>query len=263
MKRTIIATALTLCSAGVLANSYQHQTDLDYRWGDIANSGELQNYGVAHQFYLSPVSIASNMPRAEAGFLSRSSSVLLGYDYAKADFPNQSDISLSAWSVGGEYRDISHNFYASLVWTEYNGSSDRMVASSLGYYLDPSWLLKLDIEHVRPDNQGSVTQYGVSTKKLMSLDNGDFISVEGSYMDLADTSLGRFGVAADYYFGQNLSLGLAYDWTTKGVFDPESDAFTVRGNWYVLPNLALKAGVTFDEIDTGDDLYHLGASFRF
>jgi len=262
MKRTLIATALTLSSAGVFANSFQNETNLDYRWGDVLNA-DLKAYSLSHQFYLSPVSTANNMPLAEAGFLSRSSSVLVGYDYAKFDFGNLGDTSLSAWSVGGEYRDVSHNFYASLLWTEFNNSSDRAIETSLGYYLDPSWLVKLDIEHLRPDGEGSVTQYGVSTKKLMTLGNGDFMSVEASYMDMANTSLGRFGVAADYYFGQNLSLGLAYDWLTKGVFDAESDAFTVRGNWYVMPNLALKAGVTFDSVDTGDDLYHVGASYRF
>lgn len=262
MKRTLIATALMLGSAGVMANSFQNETNLDYRWGDAGNA-DVKTYSLSHQFFLSPVNTANNMPLAEAGFLSRSSSVLLGYDYAKVDFGNFGNSSLSAWSVGGEYRDISHNFYASLLWNEINNSSDRFIESSLGYYLDPSWLVKLDIEHLRPDGDGSYTQYGVSTKKLMTLGNGDFMSVEARYMDLADTSLGRFGVAADYYFGQNLSLGLAYDWTTKGVFDAESDAFTVRGNWYVMPNLALKAGITFDNLETGDDLYHLGASFRF
>ncbi|EHR39436.1 putative porin [Alishewanella jeotgali] len=262
MKRTLIATALSLCSAGVLANSFQHQTNLDYQWGDILNA-DLRSYNLSHQFYLNPVQAANNMPLAEAGFLSRSSSLQFGYSYNQFDFGNLGKTSLSGWSLGGEYRDVSHNFYASLLWTELNNSDDRVGQASLGYYLDPSWLLKLDVEHLRPDGDGSVTQYGVSTKKLMTLAHGDFISVEASYMDQANSSLGRFGVAGDYYFGRNLSLGLAYDWTSKGVFNSESDAFTVRGQWYAMPNLALRAGVTFDSLETGDDLYHLGASFRF
>lgn len=262
MKRTLIAIALTLSSASVFANSFQHETNLNYGWGKILNA-DIDAYNLSHQFYLSPVSTNNNMPLAEAGFLSRSSSLLFAYDYAKFDFGNLGKTSTSAWSVGGEYRDTSHNFYASLLWTEFNNSSDRMVESSLGYYLDPSWLVKLDIEHLRPDGDGSVTQYGVSTKKLMTLGNGDFMSVDASYMDIAKSSFGRFGVGADYYFGRNVSLGLAYDWVTKGVFDADADAFTVRGSWYVMPNLALKAGVTFDSLDTGDDLYQIGASYRF
>ena len=262
MKRTLIATALSLCSAGALANSFQHQTNLDYQWGDIAND-ELDRYRLSHQFYLSPVQTPNNMPLAEAGFLSRSSSLLFGYQYDQYDYGTQGKTSLSGWSLGGEYRDVSHNFYASLLWTELNNSDGREVQASLGYYVDPSWLVKLDVEHLRPDGDGSTTQYGISTKKLMTLAHGDFISVEASYMDQANSSLGRFGVAGDYYFGSNLSLGLAYDWTSKGVFNSESDAFTVRGQWYAMPNLALRAGVTFDSLETGDDLYHIGASFRF
>lgn len=262
MKRTLIATALTLSSAAAFANSFQNETRFDYQWGDILNA-EMKAYSLSHQFYLSPVSTSNNMPLAEAGFLSRSSSVLVGYDYAKYDFGGLGKSSLSAWSVGGEYRDTSHNFYASLQWTEFNNSRDRAIATSLGYYVDPTWLVTLDVEHLRPDSEGSVTQYGVSTKKLMTLGNGDFMSVDASYMDLAYSSLGRFGVGADYYFGRNVAVGLAYDWTTKGVFDSEADAFTVRGSWYATPNLAFNTGVTFDSIDTGDDLYHVGASFRF
>lgn len=261
MKRTLIAMALTLGSATVYANSFQHETSLNYAWGDILTA-DLDAYNFSHQFYLSPVRTNNNMPLAEAGFLSRSSSLLFAYDYAKFDY-NPGKVSNSNWSIGGEYRDTSHNFYASLLWTEFNNTGERAIETSLGYYLDPSWLVTLDIEHQRPDDVGSVTQYGVSTKKLMTLGNGDFMSVEASYMDLAKSSFGRFGVAADYYFGQNVSLGLGYDWVTKGVFDADADAFTVRGSWYVLPNLSLKAAVTFDSLDSGDDLYQIGASFRF
>lgn len=262
MKRTLLATALTFVSTGLLANSFQQQTNFDYAWGDILNA-DLSSYVLSHQFYLAPVTSGSMMPLAEAGFLSRSSSLLFGYEYNQFDFGNQGKSSLSGWRLGGEYRDAAHNFYASVIWTEINNGNDRIIESSLGAYLDPTWLVTLDIEHLRPDGEGSVTQYGISTKKLMTLAHGDFISVEANYMDLANSSFARFGVAADYYFGRNLSLGLAYDWITKGVFNPDADAFTVRGQWYLSPNLALRAGITFDSVDTGDDLYTLGASFRF
>ncbi|WP_423186602.1 putative porin [Alishewanella sp. d11] len=261
MKKLVIAALLTFTTGSVLANSFQHETHLDYGSTDLLNA-DVDILNLSHQFYLTPVRV-SNMPLAEAGFLSRSSSVLFGYNYTQFDFGNFGKTSASAWSVGGEYRDTSHHFYASLLWTEFNNSSDRNIETSLGYYLDPSWLVKLDIEHFRPDGEGSATQYGVSTKKVMTLASGDFLNVEAGYMDIADSSFGRFGVAGDYYFGQNFSLGLAYDWLTKGIFDADEDAFTVRSNWYALPNLALKAAVTFDSLDAGDDVYQVGVTYRF
>lgn len=262
MKRSIIATALMLASGAVLANAFQHQTNLDHAWGDFLN-GDLRLSSLNHQFYLAPVNPGNTMPLAEAGFLSRSSSLLFGYNYNQLDFGQSAKASLSGWTVGGEYRDSRHNFYGSLRLTEINNSNDRYIDSSLGFYIDPTWLVTLDIEHMRPEDEGSVTQYGISTKKLMTLAHGDFISVEANYMDLADSSFGRFGVAADYYFGRNLSLGLAYDWTTKGIFNADEDAFTLRGQWYIAPQFALRAGITFDSLDTGKDVYMVGASFRF
>lgn len=261
MKRTILASFIAVFSFGALANTYQHQSDLDYSWGDVG-AADVDTWSFQHKFFLTPVSLNTNAPYAEAAFIGRNSNVNAAYSYSKIDFPG-GDTSQSAWSIGGEYMDQSHNFYGALQWIEYNGTDTRAVLGRAGYFVQPDWLVALDIRHTRPDGIGSYTEYGVSTKKLLALETGDFINLEARYMDIRDRSESEYGVAADYYFGKTVSVGLAYDWTSKDVVSSETDSFTVRGSWYVTPALALKASVTFDDLITNDDVYHVGASYRF
>lgn len=262
MKRTILASLIAAFSVGAMANTFQHQSDVGYGWGD-QGVGEQDTWSIEHKYFLTPVSLNNNAPYAEAAFIGRNSNINAGYTYTNYDFPGISDFSRSAWSLGGEYMDQSHNYYGSLKWTEYNGSDDRRVQGRIGYFVQPDWLVALDVRHTRPDGIGSYTEYGVSTKKLLALDSGDFINIEARYMDIRNQSESEYGVAADYYFGKTVSVGLAYDWISKDAVSSEEDSFTVRGSWYVTPALALKAAVAFDSLQTGDDVYSVGASYRF
>ncbi|WP_333606905.1 putative porin [Arsukibacterium sp.] len=144
-----------------------------------------------------------------------------------------------------------------------NNSSDRQLDTSLGYYVDRNWLVTFDIEHTRPGDSGSSTQFGVSSKTLLALDTGDYLNIEASYIDLRGTNSSRFAVAGDYYFGKTFALGMEYQWLSKGIFSTDADAVTMRSSWHVSPKMALNAAVTFDSLDTGDDLFQLGLNFRF
>lgn len=261
MKRTLLASFIAAFSVSAMANSYQHQSDAGFGWGDVGN-GEIQNWSLRHEFYLTPVSYGT-VPYAEAAFISRNASVHAGYSYSNVDFPGEPDDSISGWEVGGEYQDMAHNFYAAINVNEFNGSDDRIIEASLGYFVSGDWLVKLDARQSRPDGEGSYTEYGVSTKKLLKLENGNFINIEASYMDQKKLDESEFGVAADYYFGRNISVGLAYNWLSDDVVSADKDSITVRGSWYLQPNLALHAAVIFDDLLTADDVYMLGASYRF
>jgi hypothetical protein len=261
MKHTILATLIAAFSVSAFANSFHNQTDASFGWVDL-NEGDYQQWSVAHRFYLTPVRPGNKAPFDEAGFLSRSSSVNGGYTYAKFDFGSD-DFSVSAWNIGGEYKDVSHNFYAAANVIEINGSADSAAMISAGYFLQSDWLVKLDARHNRPEGEGSYTEYGVSTKKLLALENGNFINIEARFLDVANEDESEFGVAADYYFGRNIALGLAYDWTSDDIVNADSDSVTLRGSWYLQPNLALRAAVVFDYQYSNEELYQLGASYRF
>jgi hypothetical protein len=261
IKRTLLASLMSFASVAVLANDYQHETSLDFSWGDVLTS-DLQSWDLSHRFYLTPVEFNSIAPLAEAAFVGRNSSVYGLYNRGTLKTDGSKD-SFSAWGLGGEYMADSHNYYASLHYHSVNGSSTKSALSQLGMFFDADWLVTLDIEHIRPDALGSLTQYGFSSKKLMRLPTGDHLNIEASYMDLKGTSRNRFSLGGDYYFGKTVSVGLLYDWTSKNGLSTDSDAFTIRGQWYPMAQLALRAQVTFDQLETGEDLYTVGASYRF
>lgn len=261
MKRILLASVIAAFSVSALANSFQHQSTANFGWGDVF-TGEAQNWSLRHQFYLTPVSLGT-VPYAEAAFINRNASVHAGYDYTRVDFSGEDTFSFSRWQLGGVYQDMAHNVYAAVNLTEYNGVDDRDINASLGYFVTADWLVKLDARHVREDGFGSYTDLGVSTKKLLALENGNFINIEASYMEQKFDDESEFAVAADYYFGRALSLGLVYNWLSDDLVNADADSFTVRSNWYLQPNLALQAAVTISDIYTSEEVYTLGASYRF
>jgi hypothetical protein len=261
MKHTLLATLMFAFSYSASANTFQHQTDVGFGWVE-SDAGDYQQWALSQRVYLTPVRTGNKAPYAEAGFLSRSGSISAGYNYAQFD-SGVDKISMSSWMLGGEYKDISHNFYAAANVIELNGSSDTVVLGSMGFFARADWLVKLDARHIRPDGVGSYTEYGVSTKKLLALENGNYINIEASFMDVKQQDDSEYSVAADYYFGRSIALGLAYDWTSDDVVITDTDSITVRGSWYLQPNLALRAAVVLDYLDSDEELYQLGASYRF
>ncbi|WP_333606904.1 putative porin [Arsukibacterium sp.] len=109
MKLATLTSLLAFCSASALATSYQHETKVDYLWGDLLNT-EFNSSVFSQQFHFTPVSVNSNAPFAEAAFISRTSSVLLGYQRSRFDFGDEGKSTASSWALGGEYRSLNHNF---------------------------------------------------------------------------------------------------------------------------------------------------------
>ncbi|MCH8537473.1 MAG: putative porin [Alkalimonas sp.] len=261
MKRTLLASLMSVVSVAAIANNYQHETSLDFSWGDVQTS-DLQSWDMLHRYYLTPVESNAIAPLAEAAFIGRNSSVYGLYNRGTIKTDGIKD-SFAAWGVGGEYMSDNHNFYVGLDYNSINGSSSKSALSQLGYFLQADWLVTVDVEHLRLDGQGSASQLGFSSKKLMRLPTGDFMSIEARYTDLKRTSRNRFSLGGDYYFGKTLSVGLLYDWTSKNGLSTDTDAFTIRSQWYPMAQLAIRAQVTFDNLETGEDLYTVGASYRF
>ena len=51
-------------------------------------------------------------------------------------------------------------------------------------------------------------------------------------------------------------------WLAVGI-PADEDSVTVRGSWYLQPTLALSAAVVFDYLDTSEESYQLGVTYRF
>lgn len=257
MKRSMLALLIAVVSTGAAANSYQNETSVDYGNSEI-NGVDLDLWQLKHQYFFNAVDTSGNTPRAEAAFINKSASVFGTLSRLSADSEDQ-----NGWSVGGEYMDQSHNFYGKLEWLHYSGTDYQEVDGTVGYFISNDWLVGAIFEHSRPDQGGSSTNYGVMTKKLWDLGTGDMINLEANILDYRNDSATRYGVGADYYFGKNFSAGVGYQWISDGVLSESEDSLSLRTKWFALPNLSLSASVAFDALETGDDVYQVGASYRF
>lgn len=259
MKGSLLALMIAAVSTGVAANTYQNETTLNYGWGDIANTdSDLDAWQLSHRFYLSPVDTSGNAPLAESAFINKNASVFATLGRFSVDGYDQNN-----WSVGGEFMSSQHNFYGSLEWTHFSNTNDQQVDASLGYFITNDWLVGAIAEHSSPDEGGSTTNYGVMTKKLWDLGTGDMMNLEATILDYRNWSTTRYGVGADYYFGKNFSAGVGYQWLSDDVLSESKDSLSLRARWFALQNLSVQAEVAFDTLETADDLYSVGVSYRF
>jgi len=264
MKSMMLTALFSVIATPVMANSFQAQTDLNYGWVDIGNV-DLNAWQAQQRFFLAPVSTAGAVPLAEAAFMQRQSSLAATFTRLTVDAAGQ-DLHNNAWSIGGEYMDRSHNYYAALDLEFVNNSKEYEATTKLGYFVQKDWLVTADIYHIKDESGRTALEYGASTKKLLDLNTGDFIAITGGFRNQDDSTLTAYHVGADYYFGKNLSVGVGYHWVSAGVFQTDNDGFEVRSNWYVLPNLALNASVGrvfLDDVNLDETAYQIGASYRF
>jgi hypothetical protein len=264
MKSYMLTALFSVIATSAMASSYQSQTDVNYGWVDIGNV-DINAWQAKQRFYLAPVSTDGEVPLAEAAFMQRQSSLAATFTRGTVE-ANGQDAHNNAWSVGGEYMDRSHNYYASLDMEFVNNSKMYEATTKLGYFVQNDWLVTADIYHTKDEMGHTALEYGVSTKKLLDLNTGDFIAITAGFRDEDDSNRTMYNVGADYYFGKNLSVGLGYNWVSAGVFQSDNDGFEVRSNWYVLPNLALNASVGrvfLDDVDFNETAYQIGASYRF
>lgn len=264
MKSYLLTALFSVIVTPAIASSYQSQTDLNYGWVDVGNV-DLDAWQAKQRFYLAPVSTDGAVPLAEAAFMQRQASVAATFTRASVNAAGM-DAHNNAWSIGGEYMDRSHNYYAAFDMEFINNSKAYEATTKLGYFVQNDWLVTADIYHIKDDLGRTALEYGASTKKLLDLNTGDFIAITAGFRNYDDSTLTSYDVGADYYFGKNLSVGLGYHWVSPGVFQSDNDGFEVRTNWYVLPNLALNASVGriyMDDVSLNETAYQLGASYRF
>lgn len=257
MKGSMLALLIAVVSTGAAANNYQHESSVAYGNTDI-NGVDIDGWQLKHQYFFNAVDTSGKTPRAEAAFINKNASV-----FGTLSRLSSNEADQNSWSVGGEYMDQSHNFYGKLEWTHFSGTDQQDLDGTLGYFISPDWLVGAIFEHDRPEQAGSSTNYGVMTKKLWDLGTGDMMNLEASILDYRQASVTRYGVGADYYFGKNFSAGVGYEWISDKVFSESEDSLSLRANWFALPNLSLSASVVFDSLETDDDVYQIGASYRF
>lgn len=267
--------SLTAASNVLADDSFQYEVAIEQARLDT-HQVDIDQTTIGGLYYFSPVSTKGG-PLAEAGFLSRTANMFALYQYNNIDSRGR-DFSQSISRFGGTYSAKDNNLFARGAVTNFNASGRTDYDVSAGWYLDDSWLLSFDINYMdinHMDSNGSedYTNWGISTKKLLTLDSGNTINLEAGLVQYdsdrsmyQDEAEGRYFLAGDYYFTDNFSVGVRHDWESKELFgDDVSRRTQIRSNWYFNDTMALNVSYTEASTSgsaiTGDNLDRLGAGF--
>jgi len=258
MKLRILTVLVSLLSASAMANTFQNQSSADYGSLD-SNGADVSAWTLNHQYYFAPVEQNDSAPWAEAGFVNRAASV--NGTFVRTNIDTQfGDFSANAWGIGGEYMDSRHDFYASAGLTMLNGSSANELTASAGFFVQKNWLVKADVFRAKDDDGETSNDYGISTKALMPVMNGDFLVLNAAWRQFEATDSNGIELGADYYVRPYLSFGVEYSNDTA---DSDS-SIGVNSQYFVNSNLSLRGSLT--RVDLGDEdetALQLGASYRF
>ena len=255
----VVSVLASTIAVGAQAQSFQFQTDADYNSADLG-AVDVNSMQIRQQYFLSPLQNGDNQPWREAAFLGRSSSVNLTYN--RTEFDGSYEMNVNSWGLGGEYMSNSHDFYAALDVNFLNGDNSFAANGKLGFFVQQNWLVALDVYHSNPDSYGSSTDYGLSTKAILPVMDGDHLVLTASYADF-DLDDG-YVIGADYYIRPYWSVGLALRNDMQTLQNAFGDSVELRSEYFVTPQLALRGAVS--RVDTGPDhanQFAVGASYRF
>ena len=241
MKTKFTALFLALVSATAPTIALAHDNDDSYNLEIEYNSHTVKEQGVfgsgnswSHSnnttnwlftYYFAEISTETG-PRAEAAFLNRANSLTM---------PGGGNES----SLGFEYFGKDYDFYVSLQNKE--NIHDQM---HLGWMVDTNWLVAA---HGKYSNFSGGT-YGIYTKRVFSLDNGDFFNVKLGYdknrfATTYNYDTEQFYVEMDYYVDQDLSFGVTITDNQDDYFD-DSYSVEYRANWFVTDEMSVGLSYT-------------------
>lgn len=266
----VVSVLASTIAVGAHAQSFQFQTDADYYqltlgkglFNEIGlDEADISTVQIRQKFFLAPLQNDDNQPWQEAAFLNRSSSLNLSYNRTSVDF-NNAEADNNSWGVGGEYMSNNHNYYGALDVNFINGDNSYVTTGQLGYFVQQNWLVALDIYHTNFDGEGSNTEYGVSTKAILPVMDGDHLVLTASYADFDEAN--GHAIAADYYIRPYWSVGLAVRNDMPSMPNVFGDSVELRSEYFVMPQLALRGAVSRIDVGAGDEnQYSVGASYRF
>ena len=256
----VVSVLASTIAVGAQAQSFQFQTDADYNSADLGPV-DVNGMQIRQQYFLTPLQNGDNQPWREAAFLNRSSSANLTYNRVEID-GGSDEMNVNAWGVGGEYMSNSHDFYAALDLNFLNGDNSFGATGKLGFFVQQNWLVALDVYHSNPDNEGSSTDYGLSTKAILPVMDGDHLVLTASYADFEEGH--GYGFGADYYIRPYWSVGLAVRNDMETLQNVFGDSLELRSEYFVTPQLALRGALSRVDVGTdNENQFAVGASYRF
>ncbi|XPF93739.1 putative porin [Colwellia sp. RE-S-Sl-9] len=232
MKTYAVFFGLSLLSSAAIANDYNTQIDVDYLNIDSFNTIKLEG-----TYYLNNVT-TNNTAWSEAAFMGRNTSANLSY----TDF----DGDAYQLVLGADY--YHNDLFVGLDVTYFDvdgGGDDTGLVGEIGYFFDKNWMVSVS----GADEEFS-DSLALNTKYIATLNNGTFVNVEVSYLNLDND----FTAAADYFWTAQSSVGLSLS-TEEGING------TIRAQHFFTP--AISARLEYVSLENSDDGLLFGITGRF
>jgi len=250
---------------------------------DTSPDSDLTEFFVGGTYHLKPVMLADH-PWNEAAFLEHSTFVQVGLAYDDLEVGNFSADG-PLFRIGGTYADKDKPIAAqvNLQIGTLDGDSgvdvDLMTFNGrVGYWLQPNAIvgaqLTLDDTEIGSNVDVDKLSCGAFGKIVHPLGGGrsingeahlDFVSVDDGVSD--DDNV-EFGVAADYYFTKQYSVGALVNFSFGDAASEEGITLGLRGTAWITPQVSVNAAFsTFmaddDTFGADQDFFTLFVTARF
>jgi hypothetical protein len=244
---------MSLLSSVALADTYRAEAGLSFDNSDLDNApSSVDTYTLGGSVYFKPVD-DSKGPRAEAAFLSRSSSVSASYADSDDNFLDESYTADTRVVLGnGTILEAGYADY----------DFDKAYKIGVGTYLNDHSDVTLSYTATDKSDVNTLEATYHSVLKLAGTSSLGY-SVGAGYIDLPSGENG-YTVDADatYYFNPNLGLGGLVDYTDNDTF--ETYSYGLQASYFITPAFYVKGyAKTTDYDGPNEDSYGIGASVRF
>lgn len=284
MKKLVLASTiglLTFTSTQVSA----FESELSFGGGylevsDSSAEADTDFLSLSGTFYTAPVK-TSEGPLAEAGFLSKISSVSLAYVGGDS---SDLDLDTTSWSADWRWVTSENNFIFNLQYNyseaDSNGidSDSDQLSVGLGLYLNDTSTLMFRASSTEADDTDVSDDMGIEYQTLLGAERNIRINAGVLRTELDNSLGGDDGVGAaigiTYYPMKTLGFGISYakdvlsvDGIVSGgiaVNEIDSDIFGLKADWFAQENFQITFEYLNGEIETIDlEGLAVEATFRF
>lgn len=251
LKQTLSVTLLSLSLLSVNSHADQsYQTELigGYEKEDADTSTD-KTIGAGAEIYLSPVS-TENKPLAQAAFLDKSSSVMVGYISSKRDLQNASidSIDLGGPLIGINYITEIDAFILGAIYSNADGDTNPS-----GFTIDTS-LIGFTIGKYINDSTTVEASYTSSETEYRNISSTQTLTLDIEYYELTYNTVQALGAINYYSFGIGFELIRA---ESSSSVKEDNNEFQVSGGYYFSRMTSLDAAASFN---SGDDVSDEGVT---
>ncbi len=247
MKHVIRGVGFGVVAALTCASASAYQVEATGSYTDLDDQDDSV-LGVQAEYHFQSVD-DEGVPRAEAGFLRRSSNIGIGY--ATAD-----EADVDALSVGGEF--FVEDFYAAASFTNIDagGADGDDIHLELGFLPMDGVLLSASYDD--QESLGDISTISLNAKMVRPLSGESAFNGEasiGQADDVNDTVL--YMVRGDFYLNNDLSLGVSYADTDQS---NSNEDIGLHARMFVIPTLSVQIDYQMQDFN---DRIVLGLTGRF